>query len=52
MTYERDPMDYCPLCGAHQFEAEEGEANDEKILSMAEMIETLHERLQRIKDAQ
>lgn len=36
---------YCPLCGAHEFEQEEGEATDAVIIERREEIIALYNKL-------
>jgi hypothetical protein len=38
--------DYCPLCGAHQSEWDEGTATDEVVVKQEKKINNLVERLQ------
>jgi hypothetical protein len=37
---------FCPLCGAHQVEAGEGQSTNQDILDCAEEIERLYAKLQ------
>ena len=41
--------EYCPLCGAHQFEWYEGEASEETILDQEDRIEELYKKLEQLK---
>lgn len=42
-------LGYCPLCGAHELEADEGEATDAKVLANGTKIRVLYERLLRVE---
>lgn len=47
MTVRRGE-EYCPLCGAHEFEADEGYATDAKVVKMTDDIEALYKRLKEL----
>ncbi len=41
---------YCPLCGAHELEWGEGEADDDTVLEFKPEFETLWKKLEQVKE--